>query len=71
MKNTEKRIYNKPIIEEISIDRVIVLQITSNDPPPQPGNNLFSAPAASDSGDSSTPTNPTQKSGFEENPFER
>lgn len=71
MRYTEKKKYISPLITEILIDRVIVLQTTSYIPPGDP---YDTAPASSGSGEDGTSTierQPTQKSGFEENPFER
>ncbi len=67
MKYTGKKIYLSPKIEEVFIDRVIVLQTTSYGPPDPPYGNAVTAPGV----DSATPATSTQKSGFEENPFER
>ncbi len=69
MKNTEKRKYITPQLAEIKIDRDILLLFNSTDPP-DPLDITLSESQKAGTASPKTP-NPTQKSGFDENPFER
>ncbi len=69
MKNREKRKYIAPQLSEIEIDRMILIQLGSDNPPEPLDITLGENQKA---GTASPKTqNPTQKSGFDENPFER
>ncbi len=70
MKQIGKKEYTVPLLTEIPIDRTIVIQMaTETKPPDLPG--ALPSSGQQDGTSISKPQHPTQKSGFDENPFER
>jgi hypothetical protein len=72
MEKINKKPYYKPEFTKIELDKEISLLMASEDNPPDPP---LGVSAQSDSGTSTTSTDPTEEplktNNFEENPFER
>ena len=72
MKIKRKKTYKYPDIQTFKIDRVIALQMDSNNPPDNPGDGLFETSSESSSTDgSSSEENTLKQNNFEDNPFQR
>ncbi|WP_291857351.1 hypothetical protein [Marinilabilia sp.] len=64
---SKKKIYKRPELVEVELDKMIVLQVTSTQPPDQP----FATSESPTTTSTVTTEEPLEKNSFEENPFQR
>lgn len=62
-----KKTYIRPELVEVELDKMIVLQVTSTQPPDQP----FATSESPTTTSTETTEEPLEKNSFEENPFQR
>lgn len=62
-----KKTYIRPELVEVELDKMIVLQVTSDGPPDQP----FATSESPTTTSTETTEEPLEKNSFEENPFQR
>jgi len=71
MKNPfNKKTYIRPELVEVELDKMIVLQTTSTEPPDQSDPGLWNSSESPTTTSDST-EEPLEKNSFEENPFQR